>query len=92
MATSGDIVYVTLFPQLLLVVHYESGINARGSQIGFLIAVVLRILGGESSLGVPAAIKYPGYDCKTQTQNFPFKTFTMLCRILAEILELYFSF
>jgi len=79
---SGDIVYVTLFPQLLLVVHYENGINARGSQVGFAVAIILRVLGGEASLGLPPMIKFPGYDCVAKVQNFPFKTFTMICSMI----------
>jgi len=56
------LVYVIIFPQLLLVVHFEENINARGSQLGFFMGMLVRISGGESKLKIPAIIKYPGYD------------------------------
>ena len=59
---SSDLVYVIIFPQLLLVVHFEENINARGSQLGFFMGMLVRISGGESKLKIPAIIKYPGYD------------------------------
>ena len=59
---SSDLVYVIIFPQLLLVVHFEEKINARGSQLGFFMGMLVRISGGESKLKIPAIIKYPGYD------------------------------
>lgn len=46
--------------------------------VGFGTALLLRLLGGESILNFPAAIRYPWYDEETHTQNFPFKTLTML--------------
>ena len=75
---SSDLVYVIIFPQLLLVVHFEDKINARGSQLGFFLGLVVRISGGESKLKIPAIIEYPGFDCKTNTQNFPFRTLAMI--------------
>ena len=58
---SSDLVYVIIFPQLLLVVHFEEYINARGSQLGFFVGLLVRISGGESKLKIPPLIKYPGY-------------------------------
>ena len=87
--------YVTLFPQLLLVVHFEERINARGSQIGLLLGVILRAVGGDTGLNIPALVEFPGYDCKTNTQYFPFRTLAMLvtlvgCLGLSESNRIYF--
>ncbi|CBY30643.1 unnamed protein product [Oikopleura dioica] len=79
---SGDIVYVTLFPQLLLVVHFEDRINARGSQIGLLLGVIIRAIGGDTGLNIPALVEFPGYDCKTNTQYFPFRSLAMIVTLL----------
>ncbi|KAK3090092.1 hypothetical protein FSP39_009134 [Pinctada imbricata] len=80
----SDLVYVILFPQLTCVV-YVKGANTYGSLAGFVIGLLLRILGGEPSLGIPAVMKYPWYDYGGSTQMFPFKTLCMLitfCLIL----------
>ena len=69
---------MTLFPQLLLVVHFEDKINARGSQIGLFLGVIIRAIGGDTGLNIPALVKFPGYDCKTNTQYFPFRSLAMI--------------
>lgn len=56
----GDLVYVILFPQLVSVIYLEST-NTYGSLAGYVIGILLRLLGGENAIGLPAAIKYPGY-------------------------------
>ncbi|KAL1459943.1 hypothetical protein WDU94_011888 [Cyamophila willieti] len=74
----SDIVYVILFPQLILVIYWDKGVNGYGCLSAYFIGLVLRILGGEPGIGLPQIIKYPGYDVATQSQKFPFKTFAML--------------
>ena len=71
----ADLVYVVLFPQLCSVV-YLKGTNTYGSLSGYLVGLIVRLLGGEPLLGLPAAIHYPGYS--NGEQMFPFKTFSML--------------
>ncbi|XP_069937379.1 high-affinity choline transporter 1 [Cherax quadricarinatus] len=74
----GDLVYVILFPQLLMVVHCRHYVNTYGSFMAFWIGLLVRILGGEPQIGVPATIHYPLYDEATGQQNFPFRTASML--------------
>uniref|UniRef100_A0A2P2I691 High-affinity choline transporter 1-like n=3 Tax=Hirondellea gigas TaxID=1518452 RepID=A0A2P2I691_9CRUS len=74
----GDLVYVILFPQLVMVVHFDDHINTYGSFIGFCIGLTVRILGGEPYINVPAIIHYPYFDYETGVQNFPFRTMSML--------------
>lgn len=72
----SDLVYVILFPQLLMVVHFKHYCNTYGSLAAYLIACLFRFTGGEPELGLPPLIKYPGWD--GEQQNFPFRTMAML--------------
>ena len=50
----------------------------------FFTGLVLRLLGGEPLVGIPALLKYPMYN-DDDGQLFPFKTFTMLCSLFTII-------
>lgn len=78
----SDLVYVILFPQLLMVVHFKEYCNTYGSLAAYIIAFAVRISGGEPIMFLPALIKFPGYDEETQTQLFPFRTFSMLLSLI----------
>ncbi|KAK3085989.1 hypothetical protein FSP39_011797 [Pinctada imbricata] len=73
---SGDVMYVTQFPQLICALWLECG-NTYGSLCGFLIGLTIRILGGEPLLRIPSIIRFPFYDEATDTQLFPFRTLSM---------------
>ena len=73
----SDAVYVTLFPQLCCVIYFANT-NTYGSFFGFVLGIVLRVLGGETSLGIPVVIKYPYYTDQ-DGQRFPFRTLSMVC-------------
>ncbi|CAK9796675.1 High-affinity choline transporter 1 [Anthophora quadrimaculata] len=81
----SDLVYVILFPQLLMVVHFKEYCNTYGSLAAYIIAFVVRISGGEPLMGLPALIHYPGYDEETDTQAFPFRTMAMLISLVTLI-------
>ncbi|NWI93724.1 SC5A7 protein, partial [Pitta sordida] len=76
---SGELVYALLFPQLCCALFAPST-NTYGSAAGFLVGLLLRLLAGESALSIPPVICYPTCSLVngTQSQFFPFKTFTML--------------
>lgn len=78
----SDLVYVILFPQLLMVVHFKDYCNTYGSLAAYIIAFVVRISGGEKEMGLPALIHYPGYDAESNTQMFPFRTMAMLMSLV----------
>ena len=40
----ADFVYVIVFPQLVLVLYFERYTNTYGSIVGFVVALVLRLL------------------------------------------------
>ncbi|KAG0714830.1 High-affinity choline transporter 1 [Chionoecetes opilio] len=82
----GDLVYVILFPQLLMVVHFRDRVNTYGSFAAFCLGMLVRLLGGEPYIGVPATIHYPFYNEATGQQNFPFRTVAMLVSLSTLIL------
>ncbi|NXS11459.1 SC5A7 protein, partial [Neodrepanis coruscans] len=76
---SGELVYALLFPQLCCALFAPST-NTYGSAAGFLVGLLLRLLAGEPALSMPPVICYATCSLVngTQSQLFPFKTFTML--------------
>jgi high affinity choline transporter 7 len=74
----ADLVYVLLFPQLLLVL-YARRIHSFGVLAGFAVGLVLRLGGGEPALGLAAFIHYPMADGAVW---FPFKSVSMLAGLI----------
>ncbi|XP_052080757.1 high-affinity choline transporter 1-like [Mytilus californianus] len=72
-----DAMYVIQMPELTCALWFEKA-NGYGSLVGFVVGLLLRILGGEPVLSLPAVIKYPWYD-PLAGQLFPHKTFAMMC-------------
>ncbi|XP_071442465.1 high-affinity choline transporter 1-like [Hetaerina americana] len=81
----SDLVYVVLFPQLLLVIFWPGGVNTYGCIASFAVGVALRISGGEPGIGIPATIKFPFYDHTARVQRFPFRTAAMLCSLVTHV-------
>lgn len=81
----SDLVYVILFPQLLMVVHFKRHCNTYGSLAAYIVAFAVRLSGGETLLGLPSLIHYPGYDELEQIQLFPFRTMAMLLSLITLI-------
>lgn len=71
----SDFVYTLLFPQLLTAL-YDKKANAIGSLAGFVVAFILRMGGGDPTLGIPIIIKYPMV--QDGMVLFPFRTLAML--------------
>lgn len=76
----SDLVFVILFPQLLVVVHFPRHMNAYGSLLAYLTGLTLRLGGGEPLLNLPVAIRYWWYS-EVDGQLFPFRTFAMMCSL-----------
>ena len=84
----SDLVYVILFPQLLIVVHFKDWVNTYGSLFAYCIGMFLRLGGGENLIHLPPLIKYPMYkEADTEgelgTQLFPFRTFAMITSMIS---------
>ncbi len=54
---ASDLVYCILFPQLTMALFYKNA-NLYGSLSGLIIAVFLRIGGGEPAFGLPHFLPY----------------------------------
>lgn len=72
----ADLVYVVLFPQLVMVL-YSRHANKAGAFWGAIVALNLRLGGGEPLLGIPSWIPYP-WVAEDGTTYFPFRTVAML--------------
>jgi len=53
----GDFMFVIVFPQLTLVLYWEMA-NTYGSVMSFIIGIILRLLCGDSLMGIPATISF----------------------------------
>merc|ERR1712117_456698 len=53
----GDFMFVIVFPQLTLVLYWELA-NTYGSVCSFFIGIILRLLCGDSLMGIPATISF----------------------------------
>ena len=84
----ADLVYVILFPQLTCVIYLPSS-NTYGSLSGYIAGLFFRVAGGEPMIGLPAIIRYPGYKPDTHTQEFPYKTLSMLISMFTLIFVSY---
>lgn len=78
----SDLVYVILFPQLLMVVHFKNHCNTYGSLAAYIVAFFVRLSGGEPVMHLEPFIYYPGWDEETKTQLFPFRTMAMLISLI----------
>jgi high affinity choline transporter 7 len=76
----ADLVYVILFPQLVMVLYFR-GANRIGAWSGAIVALVLRLGGGEPILGIPVWLPYPMVTADGTTY-FPFRTVAMLCGLM----------
>lgn len=79
----SDFVYVLLFPQLVTS-FYDKKANSIGSFAGFAVALILRMGGGDPTLGIPTFIDYPMI--QDGVVLFPFRTFAMASGLITIIL------
>jgi high affinity choline transporter 7 len=77
----GDVVYVLLFPALVLAL-WDPKVNRIGMAVGLLVSAVLRLGGGEPSLHVPAFLPYPEWTDGGMVA-FPFRTVSMVAGLAA---------
>lgn len=78
----SDLVYCLLFP-LLVTALFDPRANRTGAYCGFLIALLLRLGGGDPVLGIAPLIPYPQVDGMV---TIPFKTLSMLTGLLTIML------
>ena len=79
---AADIVYVIVLPQLTAALFLRRHTNAYGALAAFFVGAALRLGAGEPTLGLPALIRYPGYDQGSGGQTFPFRGVAFLASML----------
>lgn len=85
---SSDLVYCILFPQLTCALYYKWA-NWYGALSGFIVALLLRVGGGEPLLGLPPIIPYPLIE--DGTVYFPFRTASMLAGLITILVVSYLT-
>lgn len=99
-ALCSDLVYVILFPQLLMTVHFKEYCNTYGSLFAYCLGLIIRFLGGEKLVNLPPLVHFPGYEPPSEeeiadaeargtrpygTQLFPFRTVAMILSMISLI-------
>merc|ERR1719423_592013 len=85
---------------VFVIVTYVPWANLYGAISGYAVSLVLRLLGGEPLIHLPPTIQYPYYDDHSYSptgevdhegkgQLFPFRTFSMMMGLLANIIVCY---
>lgn len=80
----ADISYTLIFPHLVTVLFFEVT-NGYGAFMGYVIGLVLRILLGENTIGLPVILQLPGCTLEdgVYVQKAPVRTFSMLSTFLS---------
>ncbi len=76
----GDVVYCVLFPQLTLAL-FDRGANRTGALAGLVTSTLIRLSGGEPTLGIPVFGPWPAVD----GGEFPFRTVAMVAGFAAAL-------
>ncbi len=76
----SDFVYCLLFPALVCAL-FDAKANRYGVIAGFSIALILRLGGGDSTLGIPIMLPYPMIE--DGAVLFPFRTLAMVSGLLS---------
>ncbi|XP_019939247.1 high affinity choline transporter 1-like [Paralichthys olivaceus] len=82
----ADVSYTLIFPHLVCVLFFQAT-NAYGATVGYVTGLIVRILVGENTIGLPVVLHLPGCTLEDgiYVQKFPVRTFSMLCTLLTTL-------
>ncbi|XP_029902368.1 high-affinity choline transporter 1-like [Myripristis murdjan] len=86
---SADVLYSVMFPQVVCVMFLSEQVNQYGACAGLVVGLLLRLLVGEPSLGIPELLPLPGdriHEDGHRVHLLPFRTAIMLISILIIVL------
>lgn len=94
----SDLVFILLFPHLVLVVHFPKLVNRYGMATAFITALLLRVLSGEPVLKYVAILRWPyyvppeeGVEDDYGYQRFPFRNLIMVINLAISLVVSFLS-
>ncbi|XP_008319947.1 high-affinity choline transporter 1-like [Cynoglossus semilaevis] len=88
----GELAYNIMFPQLFCVIFFKI-FNGYGAILGCVVGVIIRLLSGVTSLGLPVVLHFPGcvLEDGVYVQYAPVRTISMLSAMAATVFFSYLT-